>query len=222
MLPIRPMLLVGVAAVGAGCGLVAPSPTPVTVTVPPTELPRSMLPEQVASPTRQLEGVPTGQPTSTDAAAGAACRSEQLRLGQGERVSEPTGRITRLFTLTNASGQPCTLDGYPDVTYLDAAGKPLDFQVSRQGGMVITSAKPQPVTLAPGATSYLGTDHYRCDRGRVAEAARVRVVPPGADTALALTLPRSALIAYCGPGDPGSTLEISPVVATEQEIYQTH
>ncbi len=57
---------------------------------------------------------------------------------------------------TNISGRACSLEGYPEVSAY-AGGQVVSGQASGQIGSVATrdtSVRPQPVTLAPGATAH--------------------------------------------------------------------
>lgn len=146
------------------------------------------------------------------------CTTDQLALTLGEPVSEPTGQNSLLLVLTNHSTLPCFMSGYPGVTLYDASGAELPLQYYWKGDQVVTHSSPQRVDLAQGVSAYVMVNKHRCDTGDLTKAAVLRLIPPNSISTLQLRLtgaPR--YFAYCGRGDPGSTLEISPVEPTEAE-----
>jgi hypothetical protein len=66
-------------------------------------------------------------------------------------------------------------------------------------------------------------NQYRCDLGNKETAATVFLIPPNTTSALELgfdQLPNDAsIIHYCGPGAPGSMVNISPVEATASATF---
>jgi hypothetical protein len=147
------------------------------------------------------------------------CATAHLRLGRGNLVSEATGQNSFMLTLKNTSSAPCHLDGYPHVELADETGKPIPFRYRNSGDQMITSLSPTVVTLAPGQTAYLLINKYRCDMGDKTPSRVVRVTPPGDATALRMAVGDRPDLAYCGPGDPGSVVDVSPVEATAKEVF---
>ena len=163
------------------------------------------------------------QPSTTAVSVKAAsvrCQSSQLTLAIGASVSEPTEQQSLLLTLTNEGQAPCYLFGYPGVTLYDSQGRVLPLAYKRGGDQVVTSSPPQRVDLAPGATGFVMINKNHCvNDGAVATT--LRLIPP--DDTVSITLDVAGLrdlpagardFAYCGPGDPGSTVAISPVAPT--------
>jgi hypothetical protein len=70
------------------------------------------------------------------------------------------------------------------------------------------------VELAPGVSAYELVNKYRCDLGSQMSAATIRLIPPDEWTALQLSSMGYISMDYCGPGDPGSTVYVSPVEPT--------
>jgi hypothetical protein len=68
------------------------------------------------------------------------------------------------------------------------------------------------VVVEPRMSVYLGFDQYRCDLGakRYAVSARVVVSPTASSSAMLIRIPTEPVFAYCGKGDPGSILRVSP------------
>jgi hypothetical protein len=138
-----------------------------------------------------------------------------LDLEPWQPVSEPTGQHTISLALTNRLSHACSLFGYPQVTLLDAAGHSLPFVFQQHGDQVVTSDAPEQIELAPGAVAYLTLNKYRCDLGDQAVANSLQLLLPGDQTVLSLSLPsESGVFGYCGAGDPGSIVSISPLEAT--------
>ena len=79
---------------------------------------------------------------------------------------------------------------------------------------MIAARRPTRVVVGPRRAAFVVVNKYRCDLGNRRTARRVRVRLPRDARALALAVPRHVAIAYCGRGDPGSTITTSPFVAT--------
>lgn len=50
-------------------------------------------------------------------------------------------------------------------------------------------------------------------------ARRIRVIPPGERRPVAAVLSSYPELGYCGPGDPGHVIDVSPVEPTMQAVY---
>ena len=141
------------------------------------------------------------------------CSARQLTLGQGEGVSEATGQHTLSMTLTNRGSVGCYIYGYPGVSLIDESGHTLPMDYRRSGDQMVTSRPPTHVDVDPGSVAYVTVNKYRCDTHTVMRASVVRLIPPDETTSLQLALGGVGLD-YCGAGDPGSIVAISPVEAT--------
>jgi hypothetical protein len=163
-------------------------------------------------------GFTKGGPNPT---ASGTSTCDLLHLGVADGISEPTGQHTAVFSLRNDSGTQCSLEGYPGILLLDAKGTTLEFIYGYHApDQVITNAQPKPLRVAPGGTVYFTLNKYRCDAGDKAVATKILVTIPGASGPLSIRLPNSTgaqTLAYCGPGDPGSTIDVSPFEATITE-----
>jgi hypothetical protein len=144
-----------------------------------------------------------------------------LQLAIGDRVSEPTGQHSLSLILTNRLGTLCYLFGYPRVTLLDSSGSALPFDYYLGGDTVVTSHPPTRVDLTPGGTAYITINQYRCDLGDRGQTTTLRLIPPDDTVPLEVALPPSAItLGYCGVGDPGTRVSISPVAATFQDTVR--
>src|SRR5271154_1240897 len=141
---------------------------------------------------------------------GARCLSSQLRLSTGPRMSEATQQNTLLLLLTNVSGARCSLQGYPDIALSASTGTPLPFTYRRGGDQMLTSAPPTGLWLRPGAVAYLALKKQTGIVRQTVIAQRIRVIPPGDRQPLTARLPRYPMLGYCGPGDPGHVIDITP------------
>jgi hypothetical protein len=145
------------------------------------------------------------------AAPPSPCTGSGVRLSIGGDVSPTTGQQPLVLRLTNRGHAACTLFGYPVVSLADAGGHSLPFRFSHRGSRTVTGAAPPLVELEPGGTAVVLISKYRCDRRAVRAAVSLRVRLPYERTAAALPLRRgSSTGQFCGVGDPGSTLDISP------------
>ena len=153
--------------------------------------------------------------TPETTAASNRCRSSDLELEAGPPVSEPTGQHTISLALINRSPSSCLLLGYPRLTLRDTSGEALPFEYRHQGDQVVTSAAPRQFELAPGASAYATLNKYRCDLGDQSLASSLQLQLPGDPTTLSLSLPSGlGVFGYCGAGDPGSIVSISPLEAS--------
>ncbi len=168
-----------------------------------------------------MAGCGASAPTATRpsaSTAGPACRSTQLQLSAGPRVSERTQQHTLLLVFRNVSATECVLRGYPAITLVDSAGHRLDFSYRRRGDQMLTSARPGLVTLPPGGLAYSAINKNACVSFAARSAASADVTPPGQREPLVLKLARYPILDYCGVGDPGHTIDIAPVEPTSADV----
>jgi hypothetical protein len=139
------------------------------------------------------------------------CSAGQLAVGWGGRVSEATGQHTVSLTISNISTNGCYLSGYPQVMLVDNAGRVLPLQYQTTGDQMVTSAPPVHVDLRPNGLAYVTVNKYRCDTTDLMQASVLRLTPPGLTSSFDVSLVGNVSMDYCGPGDPGSTVHVSPV-----------
>ena len=193
-------------SVAAGCTSTRATETTTTTATPVT----TGTAADLAPPT----GPPaTAPPTTAAVVASVPCPTTALRLGVGPPVSEETGEHSLLLMLANGSSSACFLEGYPRITLDDAGQTVLPFSYEH-GGYQTAGPGPQRVALAPGATAYVMINKYRCDLGDEGTAATLGLIPPDGTSTLTVTIAGLRDFSYCGPGDPGSTVDISPVEPT--------
>jgi hypothetical protein len=165
------VLFVVMAAVGCS-GSSSPEPSP-TASSPSASESVSPTPS-AASPTTSTTSTPT--PTSSAPAAAAACATSALRLHVGSGGAA-AGTYYFALVVTNVSSAPCSLFGYPGVSFLDAAGNQLGLPAQRD-----KSAKPHRLTVQPGGKAHTvvgipSPDNFGSGCGE-AHARAVRLYPP--------------------------------------------
>lgn len=140
---------------------------------------------------RSDAGGDVAAPAPVEEAAGPPpCRAPALTLAL-ESTDAGAGNRGHTLALTNAGSTPCTLDGYPTVRLLDAAGDVLTEIRSEEtlGSYFRPGETPRPAPLAPGATGYfdvLSSAIPHGDETDCPQAVQMRVTPPGDTAALAL------------------------------------
>jgi len=146
----------------------------------------------------------------------ATCRMSQFALAFGPQISEETGQHTLALRLVNRGAKSCVVNGYPKVTSYDRAG-PIPFAIRHGGDQMITSQGPARVVVRPDRAAFVLLNHYRCDLGGLRSATTVRIGLPRARRVAAASIKITdpyRRLDYCGKGDPGSTLTVSPFEPT--------
>lgn len=145
-----------------------------------------------------------------------SCHTSQFTVRFGPLVSEATGQHTITLRLINRGRRACVVVGYPKISVYDRAG-PIPFAITHDGDQMVTARRPKPIIVRHGRAAFVVLNHYRCDRGDVRTAAILRIgigrVTQSGMATIQMTDPDRRLD-YCGRGDPGSTLAVSPFVPT--------
>jgi Protein of unknown function (DUF4232) len=168
--------------------------------------------------------VPITPPARTNSAAPSdiRCAPAQLQLIRQGLVSEATQQLTWVIGLHNTAAAGCGLDGYPAIALLDSHRTRLPYGFRAGGDQMLTSAAPAPVWLRPGGTAYFGINKNACTTRDVDLATVIRVIPPGAQSALTLPAPSQRIMDYCGRGVAGSVVDISPVEPDIAAVFAHH
>src|SRR5262249_1896905 len=148
-------------------------------------------------------GISKGTPVSV-----SACRLSQFAVRVGLDVSEKTGQHTLMLRLVNRRRRACVFDGYPRIRTYDRVGL-IPFAITHRGDQMLTSRPPSRVVVRPQRAAWVAVNHYRCDLGEGRTATTLRI-----DEAVIRLSDRYQRLAYCGKGDPGSTLAVSPFEPT--------
>ena len=153
------------------------------------------------------------------AAAGAgavvACGGGGLVLDLGPRVVPKTMELPLLLELVNRGRAPCTLEGYSRVQLRSSSGALYAFSYRDHGDAEVTAGRPRLVTLRPGGAAWVLLNKTPCIGNVAGRLARqVWLQAPATKGYLRLRLSNVVFFDYCGPGDPGHTIDISPVEPT--------
>ena len=162
---------------------------------------------------------PSATSSSVSVPASTRCQTSDLKLSIGPPVPERTQQRSVLLTITNVGSVPCYLYGYPGITLYDATGQLLPLSYQRKGDLEVTSAAPQQVNLALGATGYVLINKNECDGQQAASASTLRFIPPDDTTSTTLALTLGGFTTCETASDPGSVLDISPVEPTEGATF---
>ena len=134
----------GTAGLLAGCGTSTPAASPAT-SAPPSSAPSTSPPTATATPTT----TPTAAASSQPAASTAACATSALHVVvPSSSGNAAAGSSFYPIQFSNTSGSPCTLFGYPGVSFVKAAG-------GSQIGTAATRDSALPaklISLSPGQT----------------------------------------------------------------------
>ena len=153
---------------------------------------------------------PTAMPSSPPTADLPVCEAPQLSPSVKE-LSPPTGLNPIAIRLTNV-GDPCTLRGYPSLIFVSAHMKRINFRVTQTADQVVRGDPPRRLTLRHGGSAWLAMDKYRCEGGDRSHVRFSVLHPKGAEGSVHVNASRDW--GYCGPGDPGSTVVVSPFEPT--------
>ena len=157
----------------------AASPTESATPTPQSEPGRNPQSDPLPEPATEEPDADSPAPAPSQAAGKAptnACRSSQLTGVEADRLlGDSATKILYVFRTTAPAG--CTLQGYPSITLLDAAGAPVPATVQRGGlGLVTTSPKPHELRPDGSLSFFLAVPPQ--SPGRCSSAATVRVGLP--------------------------------------------
>jgi hypothetical protein len=154
---------------------------------------------------------------ASEASAAAPCRISDFRVSFGPELTPPSGRSALVLRLRNR-GPSCRVRGYPTVALLDRKGRALPVVYRRGGGMMVTPLRPKLVDVRRGGIAWVVLEQFKCDLGGARNAGAAVVGLPGATGTVRLRLTRWGH--YCGKGDPGSFVGVSPVARTLRGALQ--
>jgi hypothetical protein len=131
-------------------------------------------------------------------------------------MSEKTGQNTLALRLVNRGVVTCLVSGYPNLTAYDRRGV-IPFSVSHGGDQMLNSRPPTRVVVRRNHAAFVLLNHYRCDLRNKRTATRVRIRLAGVTSTESVTVQipvANNRLHYCGKGDPGSVLTVSPFEPT--------
>ena len=143
-------------------------------------------------------------------------------LEAGPLVSEKTGQNTLALRLVNRKVATCFLRAYPNVIAYDRHGM-IPFHVRHGGDQMLTSRPPPRVVVRRSRSAFVLLNHYRCDLRAPRTATMVRISLAGItskESASVKLAVANSRLRYCGKGDPGSTLTVSPFETTIKAAFR--
>jgi hypothetical protein len=160
--------------------------------------------------TSTTKGSSGSSTTSSTAAGTAACRTSSLALSFGS-PNGSAGAIHYTLTFQNTGTTPCTLNGFPGVSFLDGSGNQIGQPAQREG------ATPSTVTVAAAASAYASvavTDPGIPPCSGSSAATQVKVFPPGETHAATLATPPGMLVCSSPNTQGYRSSTVTPVSAT--------
>ncbi|HEX4035272.1 MAG TPA: DUF4232 domain-containing protein [Solirubrobacteraceae bacterium] len=143
------------------------------------------------------------------------CATSALALHQGPRVVPRTMQLPLMIEIVNDGRSACTLAGYPRIALLSSSGKVYPFAYRDGGDAEVTGHRPATVTLRPGGGAFVLINKNACIANVNGQLARqVRLTPPGGTGTLTLRSLGGVFLDYCGAGDPGHRVDVSPIAAS--------
>jgi hypothetical protein len=138
-------------------------------------------------------------PVSPTDAAPTTCRSANLALTLGPQTGT-AGHFNYELQLRNTGAVPCTMTGFPGVSFLDASGKQIGVPAERNTLTYST------VTLAPGTTgdAHLAVVDPSVQNCPAAAAHDIRVYPPNETASLTVAVTG---LQVCSDQTPGATVD---------------
>ncbi len=153
----------------------------------------------------------------------AVCAASGLVLKPGGALVPKTMELPLLLELVNRGGGACTLEGYPQVQLRSSGGALYAFSYREGGDAEVTARRPGVVTLRPGGGAWVLLNKTPCIgnvNGRLAR--EVWLKAPDSSAFLRLRLEHVVFFDYCGPGDPGHTIDVSPLEPTAARTLAPH
>jgi hypothetical protein len=187
---VLPCLALAVAACGS-----SKSTTSAAVTTPT---------QTVTVTTSATTSATTTSQTTTTPSGSAVCRASTLALSFiGSQGAAGHGLLG--FELKNTGTAMCSTIGYPGITFLDKAGKPLPTNSTRTTQDYFGSAPKVLLNVAPGSSvSFrVGVTHVPAGNATCTTAAGLQVIPPNDTSTMSVSIPDGAY--YC------ETATVSPV-----------
>jgi hypothetical protein len=183
-------LSLGAAACGGGSSSSAPTTAPgagggTTTSAPPTTAPAATttVPTTAPATTTTVPAVTTTVPPPSTTVGVTTCATDALTLSVSG-ANGAAGSTYETLDLQNTGSVPCTLEGYPGVSYVTgSAGTQVGAAATRD-----PSSSVVLVTLAPGATAtaqlrLIDAGNFDPTTCQMTPVLGFRVYPPGQTTA---------------------------------------
>jgi Protein of unknown function (DUF4232) len=162
-------------------------------------------------------GAAAAQPSSSAQAGPPACATSALHASLPATANAASGHFYYPLSLSNDSGAPCTLYGYPGVSFVSSPGGSQIGAAATRATSAYTfrDQPPQTVTLAPGQTVHasmqlITAGVFPASQCGLVTANWVRVYPPNQTAPLyisftAQTCSKGQTLLTVGPVQPVGT-----------------
>lgn len=151
-----------------------------TATAPSSSAPPPLPSQPAASPGGKQSGKTAGAAPGKDDNDPSLCDAADLKGSIEEiRGGASAGSVHRGLVLTNTSDEPCILQGFPGVSYVDAAGNQIGAPADRNTSTASPAIDLQPGESAMATLRQTRAENYgpQCNQ---TQAAGLRVYPPSA------------------------------------------
>jgi Protein of unknown function (DUF4232) len=179
-----------------------------------------------SQPTRSTQQTATQKVVAQVSPSVARCRATDLAVSLTEQISPMTDEQGRFFVLTNRSGKPCILDGYPRIgLYEHSRRLPFVYRDTRSRLGVSSQTRPSAVVLHAHSTAYLLIAKSACSLKGGVQASGMRVSLSNGSRPLRITFLAEyeeagvSNLDYCAmpPGEKGPSpenrVQVSPFVS---------
>jgi hypothetical protein len=180
----------------------------------------------VSRPTRSTWQTATQKVVAQASPSVARCRATDLAVSLTEQISPMTDEQGRFFVLTNRSGKPCVLGGYPRIGLYERSRRlPFVYRDTSSRLGVPSQARPSAVVLHAHSTAYFLVAKSACSLKGGVQASDMRVSLPNGSRPLRITIPAEyeeadvSNLDYCAvpPGEkapgPENRVQVSPFIS---------
>jgi hypothetical protein len=191
-----------VAALAVGLAACSSSPSSTTTTTDA---------QGTTSTTSAASTTTTSASTTTTRSSTAVCASSGLAVTLGS-ANGSAGSIHYPIAFKNTTSSPCTLYGFPGVSFLAAGGAQIGAPAQRESGIT-----PATVTVAPGGSAYSSvgiTDPGIPPCSGSSNATQVRVYPPGQTQAILVAAPSGMQVCSSPNTANYQSAIVTPMTAT--------
>lgn len=174
-----------------------------------------------ATPATPATSAPAGGGSASTGAASTACATAHLTVTVDvQQGGAAAGSAYYPVDFTNTGASPCTLFGYPGVSFVTHGGSQLGKAATRNG-----SRPAALVTLQPGGDAHAfvqvaDAGNYNATDCQPVTAHLLRVYPPGQTAARSTTFTTQACSARL-PAKLGSQLSVFPVQSGKGRMGET-
>jgi hypothetical protein len=154
-----------------------------------------------ASSATQTSPAPTTSAATSSAPAGSGCPTSQLSLSVGD-AQGAAGSTYEHYLLVNSGAVPCTLTGFPGVSFVNSAGATITTAARASTAYATITLPPGQTASFMVHTSNLGTD-AGCNAATQTTTS-LKIIPPNQTTSLSVASTQAACQPIVGPVQLGT------------------